>query len=200
LLCELLRVFPGWEAIKTTRGHYRSCGKDPHACCVSHLLEDTAVVRTGRESTYSPGKDTGRYWDAGASNVHWVIADDDQIAAGTTEAVARVRTAGVLVEGNSFTESVRPDYFVMVLRPDSAKIKRSAKRALMHTSSLYLSSAAEAGNAICEKLRSEFQLDGIPLFTSDNLTEMLQDLQVKIQIFSAKNRQPSEPVTHLRPA
>ena len=38
LMCELLAAFPGWEAIKTTRGHYRSCGKDPHACCVSHLL------------------------------------------------------------------------------------------------------------------------------------------------------------------
>ncbi len=32
LLCELLREFPGWEAIKMTRGHYRSCSKDPHAC------------------------------------------------------------------------------------------------------------------------------------------------------------------------
>ncbi len=38
LLCGLLQALPGWEAIKTTRGHYRSCGKDPHACCVSHLL------------------------------------------------------------------------------------------------------------------------------------------------------------------
>jgi hypothetical protein len=38
LVCDLLRAFPGWEAIKTTRGHYPSCGKDPNACCVSHLL------------------------------------------------------------------------------------------------------------------------------------------------------------------
>jgi uridine kinase len=27
LVCELLRRLPGWEAIKLTRGHYRSCGK-----------------------------------------------------------------------------------------------------------------------------------------------------------------------------
>ena len=46
LLCELLRAFPGWEAIKTTRGHYRSCGKDPHACCVSDLLEEKPVTGT----------------------------------------------------------------------------------------------------------------------------------------------------------
>ena len=65
--------FPGWEAIKTTRGHYRSCGKDPHACCVSHLLTEEPLVRSGRAETYEPGKDTGRYWDAGATNVHWLI-------------------------------------------------------------------------------------------------------------------------------
>lgn len=66
LLCEFLRAFPGWEAIKMTRGHYRSCGKSPHACCVSHLLGDEPVIRSGRAQTYTPGKGTGRYWDAGA--------------------------------------------------------------------------------------------------------------------------------------
>ena len=56
LLCDLLEAFPGWEAIKTTRGHYRSCGKDPHACCVSHLLSDEPLVRSGRAETYEAGK------------------------------------------------------------------------------------------------------------------------------------------------
>jgi hypothetical protein len=73
LLCELLREFPGWEAIKMTRGHCRSCGKDPHACCVSHLLGDEPLVRSGFQKTYASDKDTGRYWDAGAANVHWVV-------------------------------------------------------------------------------------------------------------------------------
>jgi hypothetical protein len=54
LMCELLRAFPGWEAIKMTRGHYRSCGKDPHACCVSHLLQSEPVIRSGRAQTYAP--------------------------------------------------------------------------------------------------------------------------------------------------
>jgi len=26
LVCDLLLRLPGWEAIKLTRGHYRSCG------------------------------------------------------------------------------------------------------------------------------------------------------------------------------
>ena len=82
LLCELIKAFPGWEAIKTTRGHYRSCGKDPKACCVSHLLSEKPLVRSGRKETYELGKDTGRYWDAGATNVHWLICTDDQIEEG----------------------------------------------------------------------------------------------------------------------
>ena len=47
-----IKAFPGWEAIKSTRGHYRSCGKDPAACCVSHLLSDHPLVRSGRDQTY----------------------------------------------------------------------------------------------------------------------------------------------------
>src|SRR3954463_11818548 len=82
LVCELLRQLPGWEAIKLTRGHYRSCGRDPHSCCVSDLLRDEPVVRSGREANYQTGKDTGRFWEAGASNVHWVIVQDGQVAQG----------------------------------------------------------------------------------------------------------------------
>ena len=59
LMCELLKAFPGWEAIKTTRGHYRSCGKDSEACCVSHLLSAEPLIRSGRSETYAVGKDTG---------------------------------------------------------------------------------------------------------------------------------------------
>lgn len=139
LMCELLRAFPGWEAIKTTRGHYRSCGKDPHACCVSHLLSDEPVVRSGREATYEAGKDTARYWDAGASNVHWMIATDAQVEKGIREALARVKSPGVFVEGNSFAQFVRTDYFVMVRRSDNDKIKGSARRALDHTNTIYVS-------------------------------------------------------------
>src|ERR1044072_4088982 len=139
LLCELLLAFPGWEAIKTPRGHYRSCGKDPHACCVSHLLAAEPVVRSGREATYAFGKDTGRYWDAGAANVHWLIATDDQIEPGIHEALARVNAEGVFVEGNSFAQFVDVDLFVMVRRADDAKIKKSAKRVLTRTDEVYIS-------------------------------------------------------------
>ena len=100
LLCDLLRELSrdeSWEAIKLTRGHYRSCGKDPHTCCVSHLLGDQPVIRSGRDETYAAGKDTGRYWDAGASNVHWVIVTDNQVEQGIRMALARVKSGHVLI-------------------------------------------------------------------------------------------------------
>ena len=101
LVCQLLRHLPGWEAIKLTRGHYRSCGRDPAGCCVSDLLRSEPVIKSGRDGNYQIGKDTGRFWDAGASNVHWVIVKDDQVAQGINEAVSRVNAGGVIVEGNS---------------------------------------------------------------------------------------------------
>lgn len=138
LLCELLRVFPGSEAIKTTRGHYRSCGKDPHACCVSHLLGEEPLVRSGRKETYEPRKDTGRYWDAGAANVHWVIATDSQLGKGIQQAIKRVSSPAVFVEGNSFAEFLNPDCMFMVRRADDAKIKKSARRIIEKTTPIYV--------------------------------------------------------------
>jgi hypothetical protein len=138
LLCELLRAFPGWEAIKMTRGHYRSCGKSAETCCVSHLLTSEPVIYSGRERTYTPGKDTGRYWDAGASNVHWVIVTDSQVEQGIKQALERVRAAGVFIEGNSFLKFVDVDFTLMLTRAVGGKIKASARRALKMTDALYL--------------------------------------------------------------
>lgn len=138
LMCELLRAFSGWEAIKTTRGHYRSCGKDPETCCVSHLLGAEPLIRSGRSDTYEAGKDTGRYWDAGATNVHWLIATEQQIEKGIKQALDRVRSRGVFIEGNSFTDFVDPDFFVMMKRSSNDPIKRSAKRALRKTSAIFI--------------------------------------------------------------
>ncbi len=168
-----------------TRGHYRSCGKDPRACCVSHLLADEPVIRSGRELTYAPGKDTGRYWESGAANVHWLIATDAQVASGIEQAIGRVKASGVFVEGNSFTEFVPPDFFIMVARPHDLKIKATARRALTRASAIYLSGETEAGYAADRKRVSEFLSKAgaadrnWPIFTPgqfDKLVSLLQGL------------------------
>jgi molybdopterin-guanine dinucleotide biosynthesis protein len=186
LMCDLLRVFPGWEAIKTTRGHYRSCGKDPHACCVSHLLSDEPVLRSGREETYAPGKDTGRYWEAGASNVHWLIAEENQIEAGIKLALERVCADGVFVEGNSFTEFVDVDALIMTLRESDTRIKRSAKRALEKTSALYVWEDGESTELKTRSLAdgSEISSDitgrcaALPRYTKESFSDLVSSLRV----------------------
>lgn len=151
LLCDLLRDLSRdepWEAIKLTRGHYRSCGKDPHACCVSHLLGDHPTIRSGREETYVFGKDTGKYWDAGASDVHWAIVTESQVEQGIRMALSRVKSPGVLIEGTSALKFIDPDFAVLVARAgreNPVKMKPSARRALQEgwVDAVYFSGAAD---------------------------------------------------------
>ena len=169
LMCELLKWFPEWEAIKTTRGHYRSCGKDPHACCVSHLLSEEPLVRSGRAETYELGKDTGRYWDAGAANVHWLICTDSQVEKGIKEALSRVKSPGVLIEGNSFTQFVQTDHYVMVRRADDDKMKTSARRTIDKVTAIYVSDL----NGDVENEMKYLPTAETPLFTPSSLFSLV---------------------------
>lgn len=184
LMCELLRAFPGWEAVKMTRGHYRSCGKSAHACCVSHLLRDEPVICSGREETYKAGKDTGRYWDAGASNVHWVIVTDEQVEQGIKLAMKRVETPGVFVEGTSFRQFIPADFTVMVTRPEVPQLKPSARRALPLADALYLYDNGRDATFTRERFASwqETSAAGgltqdIPIFTRADLPKLVARLR-----------------------
>jgi hypothetical protein len=181
-MCELLKHFPGWEAIKTTKGHYRSCGKDPHTCCVSHLLSDQPSVLSGRRQTYQVGKDTGRYWDAGAANVHWVIATEEQIGAGIKQALERVQSAGVLIEGNSFSEYVPVSFMIMVGCDVDQPIKRSARRALPNCSALFVSSSSkgdvnEPGWRFLENRYIKEHGGHLRAYTESDFAELVRQIQ-----------------------
>lgn len=180
LMCDLLRAFPGWEAIKVTRGHYRSCGRDPHACCVSDLLSDEPVIRSGRDQNYALGKDTGRFWDAGAANVHWVIVTDDQVERGIRQAVERVTATGVFIEGNSILDFIKADFVLMVSRASGGKIKGSARQALTYSSAIYLSNITEEATNEREKFafwRKQSGMDALigdlPIYTRDDLARLI---------------------------
>jgi hypothetical protein len=188
LLCDLLREFPGWEAIKLTRGHYRSCGKDPHACCVSHLLSDEPVIRSGYEQTYACGKDTGRYWEAGASNVHWVIVTDGQVEHGIKLALDRVTAPGVLIEGNSFLRFIDVDFAVIVARGSDSKVKSSTRWAFQKASAFYLFDKEESLSASESIIRLKQRLVhpgfalALPVYTSKEFSQLVTRIR---QIHSA---------------
>jgi len=183
-MCDLLPAFPGWEAIKVTRGHYRSCGRDPHACCVSDLLSDEPVIRSGRDQNYASDKDTGRYWDAGAVNVHWVIVTDEQVERGIKQAIERVTAPGVFIEGNSILDFIKADLAFMVSRASGGKIKGSARQALAHASAIYLSNITEEGIderdkfALWRKQSGMDKLIGdLPIYTRQDLPALVALVQ-----------------------
>lgn len=139
LVCDLLARLPGWAAVKVTRGHYRSCGRDPETCCVSGLLGDEPRVFADRADTAVDGKDTGRYWLAGAADVRWVVVARGQEARGIELALAELDGApGILVEGNRVVESLSPDLALMVARRGQKEIKSSARRIVDRMDALYL--------------------------------------------------------------
>ena len=186
LVCELIRRLPGWEAIKITRGHYRSCGKDPSGCCVSDLLRDEPLIRSGREANYEKGKDTGRFWDAGAANVHWAIVGEDQVEEGIAQALSRVRSAGVIVEGNSFLDYIKADFAITCARAGENKMKTSARRTLARADALYLSTIDDSDRetAILEfdnwrnGLSVGLDLNGIAIFTRAEIVKLIDRIQV----------------------
>ena len=188
LACELIKRLPGWEAIKITRGHYRSCGKDPSGCCVSDLLRDEPLIRSGREANYQFGKDTGRFWDAGAVDVHWVIVDENQVEAGINEALSRVKSAGVIVEGNSFLEYVEPDFALMCARAGENKLKSSARRNLHRANALYLSTIDDLSReAAIERfelwrtnLTIELDTGMLPIYTRTDLPRLVEQICVNV--------------------
>ena len=189
LACELISRLPGWEAIKLTRGHYRSCGKDPDGCCVSELLRDHPVIRSGRAANYEKGKDTGHFWEAGAVNVHWVIVGEDQVEAGITEALSRVAAPGVIVEGNSFLDYVAADFAIMCARAGENKLKTSARRTLERADAVYLSTIDHSDTAIARRrfeewrsgLAIDLNIDGLPIFTQWELTQLLESIPLPVQ-------------------
>lgn len=171
LVCDLLGGLAScgpWEAIKLTRGHHRSCGKDPEACCVSDLLGERPTIRSGREQTWAPGKDTGRYWDAGAANVHWVIATDGQVETGIGEALSRVSSASVIIEGTSLLRYFPAAFAVLTYRVDRPKIKPSARHALTGglIDAVYTSDNADAARSALSAMIPDFSL---PVYSRSDL-------------------------------
>jgi molybdopterin-guanine dinucleotide biosynthesis protein len=187
LVCELLRRLPGWEAIKLTRGHYRSCGKNPEGCCVSDLIREEPLIRSGREANYEVGKDTGRYWDAGAADVHWVIAGEDQVEAGIKEALSRVRAEGVVVEGNSFLDFIEADFAIMCARAGENKLKTSAKRTLARADALYLSTIDDCDTVTARerfetwraRLSIDLDVNGHQILTRHDHSRLIETIQQK---------------------
>ncbi len=106
----LLRNFKGWGAIKYTKtGLYSS------------ITDDREVLET-------EDKDTKRFLEAGAEKVLWVQSPPADLAEVLPMAVERLSDLkGIIVEGNSAIEFLRPDIIIFIAGSESSKIKETAK-------------------------------------------------------------------------
>jgi hypothetical protein len=180
LMCEMLKRFNGWEAIKISRGHYRSCGKDPQACCISPLLGEHPQIFSGAKETCIPRKDTGRYWEAGASNVHWLICTNEQLEEGARVALSKVQTAGVFIEGTSFLKFIPADYSIMVVNPSRDEIKSSALR-FADRMNAYFASGSEPDEKTTDLIRERLmkrnkRIGDIKLFFENEVDKLVEEI------------------------
>jgi hypothetical protein len=124
------------------------------------MLGKAPLILSGREETLGPGKDTGRYWDAGAANVHWVIATSDQVEEGLKTALRRISEKGVLIEGNSFLKYLGVDYSIMVAGADTREVKSSAARIMPGIDALFVNDRIGASmEAVFRDLKIRYNLN-----------------------------------------
>lgn len=123
----LLRHLRGWGAIKYTRT----------ALYVS-LIDD-------HETLSESDKDTRRFLDAGAERVLWVQSPPSELGEVLPLAVERLSDLkGIIVEGNSAIEFLRPDIILFIFGSDSAELKESARGLLSRADAI----VAEQGTCI----------------------------------------------------
>jgi hypothetical protein len=179
LVCHLLNLNPGWEAIKVSRGHYRSCGKSSEACCVSPLLGEKPLILTDRKDTFVRGKDTGRYWEAGASRVQWLICTSDQLKEGIRQALDSVRHEGVFIEGTSFLKYAAVDYSIMVASP-AGEIKSAAASVIEKADAIYLPCSQmdlDIRSSLRERLRKRgADLKDTPVFFQSDIEKISEEI------------------------
>jgi hypothetical protein len=166
-------------------------------------LRDEPLIRSGREANYEAGKDTGRFWDSGARNVHWVIVGEDQVEQGINEALLRVQTAGVIVEGNSFLDYVEAHFAIMCARAGENRLKTSARRILEKANAIYLSTVDECDEITtrqrfdewCASLTTKLDVAGLPVFTPHGIDLLVENIK-KIQL-AGSLRTAGQPALHL---
>lgn len=116
----ILNRLKGWGAIKYTK-----------TAIYSSIIDDVRTLLV-------KGKDTGRFFESGASVVLWVQSPRSGLSELMPVALDRVSDLeGIILEGNSAIESVNPDIIVFVTERDISRIKESGKRILDRADVVY---------------------------------------------------------------
>ena len=108
----ILKTFKGWGAIKYTK-----------TSLYCSIVDDLAVIS-------EEGKDTKKLLDAGAEKVLWVQSPHSEVSDVIPAAVEMLsHLQGIVIEGNSAVEIVKPDIVIFVSGPEET-IKNRAEKIL----------------------------------------------------------------------
>jgi hypothetical protein len=104
--------------LKTTRTHLDVCPRGVETCGTCDSLAGAYEVVRDLARLRTRGKDTDRYFLAGAAHVRWLLARPDRIAEGILAATADPPEGSTLIaEGNSFLDWCDVDVALMALSP-----------------------------------------------------------------------------------
>lgn len=126
LASALLNKLGGWGAVKYTK-----------TAIYSSIIEDKDILSI-------KGKDTRRFLDSGASSVLWVQSP----ASGLEEIMPMVidklsHLEGMIVEGNTAIEFLRPDIIIFITEKHIMRIKESGKRIMDRADIIYYNDKKE---------------------------------------------------------
>jgi molybdopterin-guanine dinucleotide biosynthesis protein len=130
----LLRKFKGWGAIKYTK-----------TALYSSVIDERGILS-------EDDKDTKRMLDAGAERVLWVQAPPAELGEVLPMAVERLSDLkGIVVEGNSAIEFLRPDIIIFISGSDPQRTKETGKEILKKADAVVFENGISVGAA--EKAR-----------------------------------------------
>lgn len=109
----ILRKLRGWGAIKYTK-----------TSLYSSITDDIKVLSEA-------GKDTKRFLDAGAEKVLWIRCPFSELNEILSIAVGMfVEQKGIVVEGNSAIDVLKPDIVIFISGSEDNKFKKNSKKIL----------------------------------------------------------------------
>ena len=134
----------GWTALKLTQFGHNLCSADgrPCDCAVTDPLHPFAITR---ETDAGGASDTSRFLAAGALDAYWVRTPVGGLSAAMPEILGLVSSRrSVIMESNSILRFMRPDFYVVVLDPNTADFKPSARQNLDRADAFIMAHTSEA--------------------------------------------------------
>lgn len=109
-------------ALKVTRAHDGECPIGDSSCLVCSTAGSSFRIVSDARTLAMRGKDTGRYVEAGATQVRWLVTNPQSVATGMRAVLAHFTNPCILVaEGNSFCDFVAVDQLLMVCGANTPK-------------------------------------------------------------------------------